>query len=59
MITQEQYECAKHTVQFYNRHKSIKLYMDDTEKQSFKKALEIIEEYNKQMKQQLEQEKQR
>lgn len=57
MITQEQYECAKHTVQFYNRHPSIKLYMDDVEKQSFKKALEIIEEYNKQ--QQLEQEKQR
>lgn len=59
MITKEQYECAKHTVQFYNRHKSIKLYMDDTEKQSFKKALEIIEEYNKQVKQQLKQEKQR
>lgn len=59
MITKEQYECAKHTVQFYNRHPSIKLYMDDTEKQSFKKALEIIDEYNKQMKQQLEQEKQR
>lgn len=59
MITQEQYECAKHTVQFYNRHPSIKLYMDDTEKQSFKKALEIIEEYNKQLKQQPEQEKQR
>lgn len=60
MITKEQYECAKHTVQFYNRHKSIKLYMDDEEKQSFKKALEIIEEYNKQMKQQqTKQEKQR
>lgn len=57
MITKEQYECAKHTVQFYNRHKSIKLYMDDTEKQSFKKALEIIEEYNKQLKQQKQQEK--
>ena len=26
--------------------------MDDTEKQSFKKALEIIEEYHKQLKQQ-------
>ena len=50
MITKEQYECAKHTVQFYNRHKSIKLYMDDVEKQAFKKALEIIEEYQKQMK---------
>ena len=48
MITKEQYECAKNTVQFYNRHKSIKLYMDDVEKQSFKKALEIIEEYQKQ-----------
>ena len=59
MITKEQYECAKHTVQFYNRHKSIKLYMDDTEKQSYKKALKIIEEYNKQQQQQLEQEKQR
>lgn len=59
MITKEQYECAKHTVQFYNRHKSIKLYMDDVEKQAFKKALEIIDEYNKQLKQQLEQEKQR
>lgn len=60
MITKEQYECAKHTVQFYNRHKSIKLYMDNTEKQSFKKALEIIEEYNKQqIKQQVEQDKQR
>ena len=60
MITKEQYECAKHTVQFYNRHPSIKLYMDDTEKQSFKKALEIIEEYNKQTKeQQVKQEKQR
>lgn len=58
MITKEQYECAKHTVQFYNRHPSIKLYMDDTEKQSFKKALEIIEEYQKQIKQQqLKQEK--
>ena len=50
MITKEQYECAKNTVQFYNRHKSIKLYMDDVEKQSFKKALEIIDEYQKQMK---------
>ena len=49
MITKEQYECAKHTVQFYNRHKSIKLYMDDVEKQSLKKALEIIEEYQKQI----------
>lgn len=59
MITKEQYECAKHTVQFYNRHKSIKLYMDDVERQSFKKALEIIDEYNKQqIKQQVEQEKQ-
>lgn len=48
MITKEQYECAKHTVQFYNRHKSIKLYMDDTEKQSFKKALEIIEKTTEQ-----------
>lgn len=48
MITKEQYECAKNTVQFYNRHPSIKLYMDDVEKQSFKKALEIIEEYQKQ-----------
>lgn len=60
MITKEQYECAKNTVQFYNRHPSIKLYMDDVEKQSFKKALEIIEEYNKQIKQQqIKQENQR
>ena len=57
MITKEQYECAKHTVQFYNRHKAIKLYMDDVEKQSFKKALEIIEEYYKQIKQPNQQEK--
>lgn len=57
MITQEQYECAKHTVQFYNRHKSIKLYMDDVEKESLKKALEIIEEYYKQTKQPKQQEK--
>ena len=57
MITKEQYECAKHTVQFYNRHKSIKLYMDDVEKESLKKALEIIEEYYKQTKQPKQQEK--
>ena len=57
MITKEQYECAKHTVQFYNRHPSIKLYMDDVEKQSLKKALEIIEEYHKQMTQPKPQEK--
>lgn len=31
--------------------------MDDTEKQSLKKALEIIEEYNKQMTQPKQQEK--
>ena len=49
IITKEQYECAKHTVQFYNQHPHIKLYMDDVERESLKKALEIIKQYHEQV----------
>ena len=51
MITKEQYECAKHTVQFYNSHPVIREYMDDEERKSYREALRIIDEYIKQVKQ--------
>lgn len=51
MITKEQYECAKHTVQFYNSNPVIREYMDDEERKSYQEALRIIDIYTKQVKQ--------
>lgn len=50
MVTEEEYECAVHTVTFYNKNPHQKLCMDDAEKRSFSKALWIIKEYHKQEK---------
>ena len=50
MITKEQYEHAVRILNMYNANKHIKLYMDDSERESYKKALETIEEYQKQFK---------
>lgn len=50
IITEDEYECAAHTLRFYNSNPHQKLCMDDAEKASFSKALWIVKEYHKQQK---------
>ena len=50
VITEDEYECAAHTLRFYNSNPHQKLCMDDAEKASFSKALWIVKEYHRQQK---------
>ena len=50
VITEDEYECASHTLSFYNKNPHQKLCMDDAEKASFSKALWIVKEYHRQQK---------
>jgi len=48
MVSYKEYECAVALVQNYNKNPDTKECMDETEQESFQKALDIIKEYNQQ-----------
>jgi len=48
IITKLEYDCAVHTLQFYNTNPDQRACMDEAEKKSFSKALWIVKEYHRQ-----------